>query len=43
VDAADISTPLSASARYALPRHNCNALPHGTASFEQLAGSASST
>jgi peptidoglycan/xylan/chitin deacetylase (PgdA/CDA1 family) len=29
----DIDEPLATSARYALPRHNCNTFPHGTASY----------
>jgi peptidoglycan/xylan/chitin deacetylase (PgdA/CDA1 family) len=29
----DIERPLSAEHRFALPRHNCNAFPHGTVSF----------
>jgi peptidoglycan/xylan/chitin deacetylase (PgdA/CDA1 family) len=33
VAARDIRAPLAESDRYALPRHNCSALPHGTASF----------
>jgi peptidoglycan/xylan/chitin deacetylase (PgdA/CDA1 family) len=33
VAASDIVTPLVGARRYALPRHNCNAFPHGTASY----------
>jgi peptidoglycan/xylan/chitin deacetylase (PgdA/CDA1 family) len=33
VAGADISEPLAKTARYALPRHNCNVFPHGAASF----------
>jgi peptidoglycan/xylan/chitin deacetylase (PgdA/CDA1 family) len=33
VEARDIETPLAEEDRYALPRHNCNALPHGTVSY----------
>ncbi len=33
VEDADIDTPIAESARYALPRHNCNAYAHGSASF----------
>jgi peptidoglycan/xylan/chitin deacetylase (PgdA/CDA1 family) len=29
----DISTPLAEEARFALPRHNCNAFPHGQVSY----------
>jgi peptidoglycan/xylan/chitin deacetylase (PgdA/CDA1 family) len=36
VRAGEIEKPLRESARYALPRHNCNAFPHGTASFGGL-------
>jgi peptidoglycan/xylan/chitin deacetylase (PgdA/CDA1 family) len=43
VKAADISEPFLQSARYALPRHNCNAFPHGAASFGALAAPASSS
>jgi peptidoglycan/xylan/chitin deacetylase (PgdA/CDA1 family) len=41
VSARDIDEPLPASARYALPRHNCNAFVHGAASFGDLVGSVS--
>jgi peptidoglycan/xylan/chitin deacetylase (PgdA/CDA1 family) len=30
---ADITEPLAETARFALPRHNCNVFPHGAASF----------
>lgn len=33
VEAGDIVTPLAQTKRYALPRHNCNAFPHGAVSF----------
>jgi peptidoglycan/xylan/chitin deacetylase (PgdA/CDA1 family) len=33
VEARDIATPLSEAGRYALPRHNCNAFPHGAVSY----------
>lgn len=33
VEARDIAVPLAEERRYALPRHNCNAFPHGTASY----------
>jgi peptidoglycan/xylan/chitin deacetylase (PgdA/CDA1 family) len=33
VEASDILTPLAHTSRYALPRHNCNTFPHGTASY----------
>jgi peptidoglycan/xylan/chitin deacetylase (PgdA/CDA1 family) len=33
VDAKDIVLPLAHSCRYALPRHNCNAFPHGAVSY----------
>jgi peptidoglycan/xylan/chitin deacetylase (PgdA/CDA1 family) len=29
----DIETPLDEAGRYALPRHNCNAFPHGAVSY----------
>ncbi|HUU94687.1 MAG TPA: polysaccharide deacetylase family protein [Phycisphaerae bacterium] len=35
VAARDIEAPLARSARYALPRYNCNAFPHGLASFDE--------
>jgi peptidoglycan/xylan/chitin deacetylase (PgdA/CDA1 family) len=31
----DIDKPLAKSARYALPRHNCNTFAHGTASYSE--------
>jgi peptidoglycan/xylan/chitin deacetylase (PgdA/CDA1 family) len=40
VAGADITEPLAAAARYALPRYNCNAFPHGAASFGELAAPA---
>jgi peptidoglycan/xylan/chitin deacetylase (PgdA/CDA1 family) len=33
VEARDIATPLAQAGRYALPRHNCNAFPHGVVSY----------
>jgi peptidoglycan/xylan/chitin deacetylase (PgdA/CDA1 family) len=33
VAASDIVKPLVGASRYALPRHNCNAFPHGTVSY----------
>jgi hypothetical protein len=39
VYARDIEEPFATSARYALPRHNCNAFPHGAASFGEVAPS----
>ncbi len=39
---ADITEPLAETARYALPRHNCNAFPHGAASFGDTAAAACS-
>jgi peptidoglycan/xylan/chitin deacetylase (PgdA/CDA1 family) len=33
VEARDITAPLGRERRFALPRHNCNAFPHGTASY----------
>jgi peptidoglycan/xylan/chitin deacetylase (PgdA/CDA1 family) len=33
VEPNDIVTPLARASRYALPRHNCNAFPHGTVSY----------
>jgi peptidoglycan/xylan/chitin deacetylase (PgdA/CDA1 family) len=33
VNAKDIGSPLARSCRYALPRHNCNAFPHGAVSY----------
>lgn len=41
VKAEDISAPFLESPRYALPRHNCNAFPHGAASFGGYAQSLS--
>ena len=32
-EARDIETPLSEAERFALPRHNCNAFPHGAVSY----------
>ena len=38
-EARDIETPLDEAGRYALPRHNCNAFPHGAVSYgERQAG-----
>jgi len=38
-EARDIETPLEEAGRYALPRHNCNAFPHGAVSYgERQAG-----
>ena len=31
----DIATPLAQTRRYALPRHNCNAFPHGAVSYTE--------
>ena len=36
VAGADISERLAETARYRLPRHNCNSFPHGTASFGEV-------
>lgn len=33
VSPSDIVDPLALTRRFALPRHNCNAFPHGTASY----------
>jgi peptidoglycan/xylan/chitin deacetylase (PgdA/CDA1 family) len=33
VEPKDIVTPLTRTDRYSLPRHNCNAFPHGTVSY----------
>jgi peptidoglycan/xylan/chitin deacetylase (PgdA/CDA1 family) len=35
VEAKDIVAPLAETARYALPRHNCNAFPHGAVSYSK--------
>jgi len=43
VAGADISEPLAETARYALPRHNCNVFPHGTASFGEATAPARSS
>jgi len=32
-EARDIATPLADAGRFALPRHNCNAFPHGAVSY----------
>jgi peptidoglycan/xylan/chitin deacetylase (PgdA/CDA1 family) len=32
-EARDIATPLAEEERFALPRHNCNAFPHGAVSY----------
>lgn len=40
VAGADISERLAETARYALPRYNCNAFPHGAASFGEIAAPA---
>jgi peptidoglycan/xylan/chitin deacetylase (PgdA/CDA1 family) len=32
-EARDIATPLADAERFALPRHNCNAFPHGAVSY----------
>lgn len=32
-EAQDITTPLAEAERFALPRHNCNAFPHGAVSY----------
>lgn len=32
-EARDIATPLAEADRFALPRHNCNAFPHGAVSY----------
>lgn len=32
-EARDIATPLAETERFALPRHNCNAFPHGAVSY----------
>jgi peptidoglycan/xylan/chitin deacetylase (PgdA/CDA1 family) len=38
-DARDIATPLAETERFALPRHNCNAFPHGAVSYgSEVAG-----
>ena len=33
VQASDITAPLAETRRFALPRHNCNAFPHGAVSY----------
>ena len=33
VEASDITAPLAETRRFALPRHNCNAFPHGAVSY----------
>jgi peptidoglycan/xylan/chitin deacetylase (PgdA/CDA1 family) len=39
VEAKDIVMPIARTSRYALPRHDCNAFPHGTVSYTQAASS----